>query len=96
LRELILHTDTVGFAPPLYFKTASSTRLTLTYAGYLGIGTSSPNYGTWNNAVSLNTGSGNAAYELAIGGTWQAYFGADATNVYVAAYANKPMLFRTK
>jgi len=34
--------DTVGFAPPLYFKAGASTRLTLTYAGYLGIGTSSP------------------------------------------------------
>ena len=61
----------------------------------VGIGTSLPNLLTWNRAVTTNTASGNVAYELAIGGAAQAYFAADASNIYLAGYANKPLLIRT-
>jgi len=61
----------------------------------VGFGTSSPNILTWNRAVTTNTASGNVAYELAIAGAAQAYFGADASNIYLAGYANKPLLIRT-
>jgi hypothetical protein len=63
--------------------------------GNVGIGTSSPNILSWNKSLTTNTASGNAAYEIAIGGVAQAYFAADATNVYLAAYANKPLIIRT-
>jgi hypothetical protein len=76
------------------FDINGSEQMRLTSTG-LGIGTSSPNLLSWNKATTLNTASGNAAYELAIGGVAQAYFAADATNVYLAAYANKPLLVRT-
>jgi hypothetical protein len=68
---------------------------TLSATGSAGNGTTTLNVGAWNCAYSLNTASGNAAYEVNIGNAMQAYFSADATNVYVAAYANKPILFRT-
>jgi len=88
-------TDTDSLSTPMVFNLGnSSEQMRLTSTG-LGIGTSSPNILTWNKAVTLNTASGNAAYELAIGGVAQAYFSADATNVYLAAYANKPLLVRT-
>lgn len=66
-----------------------------TTSGNVGIGTTSPNILSWNKATTLNTATGNVAYEVAINGSAQAYFAADASNVYLAAYANKPLLIRT-
>ena len=83
-------------ANAMYFTTNGAVeRMRLDASGNLSIGTSSTNLLLWNKATTLNTASGNAAYELAIGGVAQAYFAADATNVYLAAYANKPLLVRT-
>ena len=83
-----------------YVASAEAMRLTstslYTASGInVGFGTSSPNLLTWNRAVTTNTASGNVAYELAIGGSAQAYFAADASNIYLAGYANKPLLIRT-
>ena len=75
--------------------TLNSTSLYTASGINVGIGTSSPNLLTWNRAVTTNTASGNVAYELAIGGSAQAYFAADASNIYLAGYANKPLLIRT-
>jgi hypothetical protein len=69
--------------------------MTLDASGNLSVGGTSANLLSWNKAITLNTVSGNAAYEVSIGGVAQAYFAADATNVYLAAYANKPLLVRT-
>jgi len=75
-------------------KIGGTEQMRLTGTG-LGIGTTSPNFLTWNKAETLNTASGNVAYEIGIGGVTQAYFAADATNVYLGVYANKPLLLRT-
>lgn len=75
---------------------AQSTKMFLTASGSLGVGTTAPNLLTWSRAVTLNDPTNaNSAYELAVGGVAQAYFAADATNVYVASFANKPLLMRT-
>ena len=80
-------TDTRGYlsyshaAEAILFGTSGTEQMRLTSTG-LGIGTSSPNIGTWNRALTLNTASGNAAYEIGVGGVAQAYLAADSSNVY--------------
>ena len=68
---------------PLVLGTNSTERMRITSGGNVGIGTTSPNIGTWNQALTLNTASGNAAYELAVGGSAQLYLAADNSNAYL-------------
>ena len=69
--------------------------MTLDASGNLGVGTTSPNIGVWNKAITLNTATGNAAYEVAVGGTAKGFFAADASNLYIQAFGAIPMLFNT-
>jgi len=58
----------------------------------VGVGTTSPNIGTWNRALTLNTASGNTAYELAVGGAAQLYLAVDSSNAYLqVANATSPL-----
>lgn len=76
----------------LQFGTNNSFVQTITAAGNVGIGTSSPNIGTWNRALTLNTASGNTACELAVGGAAQLYLAADSSNAYLqVANATSPL-----
>ena len=68
---------------PLTIWTNNAERMRITTGGNVGIGSSSPNIGTWNQALTLNTASGNAAYELAVGGSAQLYLAADNSNAYL-------------
>jgi hypothetical protein len=76
----------------LAFGTAGVEKVRITSAGNVGIGTTSPNIGTWNQALTLNTASGNAAYELAVAGSAQLYLAADNSNAYLqVANATSPL-----
>ena len=87
---------TIRSAGSAVIESASgASAMTLDASGNLVVGGTSANLLAWNKAITLNTALGNAAYEVSIGGVAQAYLGADATNVYLAAYANKPLLVRT-
>ena len=62
----------------------------------VGVGTTSPNIGTWNRALTLNAASGNAAYELAVAGAAQLYLAVDSTNAYLqVANASSPLSIYT-
>jgi hypothetical protein len=92
-----LRVSTNGTTNPIVFYTGGgvSEAVRIDSSQNVGIGTTSPNILTWNRALTTNTASGNVAYELAIAGAAQAYFGADASNIYLAGYANKPLFIRT-
>jgi hypothetical protein len=67
-------------------------------SGNVGIGTSSPNLGTWTKAITIDGGTnGNSAFEIAENGTLKFYAGYDTTNNYgiLGMFANEPLLFRT-
>jgi hypothetical protein len=69
--------------------------MTLDASGNLVIGGTSANVGVWNNAITLNTASGNAAYELTVAGTAKGFLAADASNVYLQSSGAIPLIFTT-
>jgi hypothetical protein len=74
------------------FGAGGSERMRITSGGNVGIGSTSPNIGVWNRALTLNTASGNAAYELAVGGSAQLYLAVDNSNAYLqVANATSPL-----
>jgi hypothetical protein len=69
--------------------------MTLDASGNLVTGGTSANVGVWNKAITLNTASGNAAYELTVAGTAKGFFAADASNVYLQSSGAIPLIFTT-
>jgi len=80
----------------LRFNTgAGSLAMTLDASGNLVVGGTSANVGVWNKAITLNTASGNAAYELTVAGSAKGFFAADASNVYLQSSGAIPLIFTT-
>ena len=69
--------------------------MTLDASGNLVVGGTSANVGVWNKAITLNTASGNAAYELTVAGSAKGFFAADASNVYLQSSGAIPLIFTT-
>jgi hypothetical protein len=80
--------------------TSSSTteRLRITSGGNVGIGTSSPNIGGVNKALTLNAAtSTNASYELAVNDVLQGslYTGISTSSLNLYTFVNGPLVFGT-
>jgi hypothetical protein len=84
-----------GLNAPMAFFTNNTERARITSGGDFIVGGTSANVGVWNKAITLNTASGNAAYELTVAGSAKGFFAADASNVYLQSSGAIPLIFST-